>query len=375
ALQFSVSDTGIGIPPDKLEMLFQPFTQVDASTTRRYGGTGLGLAISKRLINLMGGRIWIESGLGQGTTMHFTLPIRVPRVPQRHVAAPAVDLQDVKTLVVDDNATSRLILREMLSGWHARVTEVDGGEAALAQLRRAQDAGAPFRLVLLDGRMPDMDGFQVAEAVQRQPALSNTTMIMLTSEGRGGDRARAQAVGLAQYLLKPVKRVELLRAIADAMAAALPVLPAQPDSTPPRAAPIAAPAYSEALAPLSILLAEDVSDNQLLIRAYLKRTPYQLDIADNGEIACGKFKGGRYDLVLMDMQMPVLDGYDATRAIRHWEGEHHRPPTPIIALTAYALKEDEQKSLDAGCTAHLVKPIKKLTLLAAISEYTRSPVP
>ena len=146
------------------------------------------------------------------------------------------------------------------------------------------------------------------------------------------------------------------------------------DSTQPFAASIAAPAYSEAMSPLSILLAEDVSDNRLLIQAYLKRTPYRLDIAENGDIAYGKFKVGRYDLVLMDMQMPVLDGYDATRAIRQWEAEHHRPPTPIIALTAYALKEDEKKSLDAGCTGHLTKPIKKPTLLAAISEYTRSPV-
>jgi PAS domain S-box-containing protein len=373
ALQFSVSDTGIGIPPDKLDILFQPFTQVDASTTRRYGGTGLGLDISKHLVELMGGRIWIESCLGQGTTVHFTLPIRVPRVPRRRVASSAVDLQDVKTLVVDDNATNRLILREMLSGWHALVTEAGGGEAALAQLRRAQDAGEPFRLVLLDGRMPGMDGFQVAEAVQRQPDLLNLTMIMLTSEGRGGDRARARTLGLARYLMKPVKRVELLHAISSAMSAPLPARPAGPDSTQPLvAASTEAPAC--AMAPLSILLAEDMSDNQLLIQAYLKRTPYRLDIADNGDIACGKFKVGRYDLVLMDMQMPVLDGYAATRAIRQWEGEHHRPPTPIIALTAYALKGDEQKSLDAGCTAHLTKPIKKPTLLAAIVEYSRSPV-
>ena len=252
------------------------------------------------------------------------------------------------------------------------MTEAGGGEAALAELRSAQDAGEPFRLVLLDGRMPGMDGFQVAEVVQRQPDLLNMTMIMLTSEGRGGDRARAKKLGLARYLMKPVKRVELLHAISSAMSVPLPARPAGQDSTQPLAASTEAPAC--AMSPLSILLAEDMSDNQLLIQAYLKRTPYQLDIADNGDIACGKFKVGRDDLVLMDMQMPVLDGYDATRAIRQWEWEHHRPPTPIIALTAYALKSDEQKSLDAGCTAHLTKPIKKLTLLAAISEYTRSRV-
>jgi PAS domain S-box-containing protein len=372
ALRFSVSDSGIGVPPDKLETIFKPFTQVDSSTTRRYGGSGLGLGISKRLVELMGGRIWIESCLGQGTTVHFTLPIRVGSVPHRRGASSAVDLHDVKTLVVDDNATNRLILREMLKSWNAGVTEVGGGEDALAQLRYAQDAGEPFRLVLLDGRMPGMDGFQVAEAVQRQPDLMDVKMIMLTSDGRGGDRARAQKLGFARYLVKPVKRVELLHAISDAMTAPLPAVPARQESTLPLAESTAVSSCS--MPPLSILLAEDMSDNQLLIQAYLKRTPYRLDIAENGEIACAKFKGGRYDLVLMDMQMPVMDGYDATRAIRQWEQEQGRPPTPIIALTAHALKGDEQKSLDAGCTAHLTKPIKKPTLLAAILEYTRSPV-
>jgi PAS domain S-box-containing protein len=374
ALRFSVSDTGIGIPPDKLNTMFQPFTQVDASTTRRYGGTGLGLVISKRLVELMGGRIWVESGLGQGTTVHFTLPIRIPSVPQRRVASSTVDLHNVKTLVVDNNATNRLILHEMLSGWKARVTEAGGGEDALAHLRRAQEAGDPFQLVLLDGRMPDMDGFQVAEAVQRQPDLMNLTMIMLTSEARGGDRARAKSLGLARYLTKPVKRVELLTAISDAMKASLPALPGQQASTQLLEASTAEPADSAAMSPLSILLVEDISDNRLLMQAYLKRTPYRLDIAENGDIACGKFKGGRYDLVLMDMQMPVMDGYDATRAIRQWEQEQGRPPTPIIALTAHALKGDEKKSLDAGCTAHLTKPIRKPTLFAAIKEFTRSPV-
>jgi PAS domain S-box-containing protein len=362
-LRFSVSDTGIGIPPDKLDAIFERFTQVDSSTTRQYGGTGLGLTITRRLVELMGGRIWVESRVGHGTTFHFTLRAGVWTGPKRRVARHPVDMNNLNTLVVDDNATNRLILHEMLAGWKARVTEAAGGEEALARLRRAQKAADPYRLVLLDCRMPDMDGFQVVEAMKRQRGLTNVTIMMLTSDGRGGDLARAKGLGLAGYMVKPVKRTELLNAISTAMSEPMPAY------VEPLAAAI--PATSpDVQSSLSILLAEDVEDNRLLIQAYLKQTAHRLDIAVNGEVACGKFKTGRYDLVLMDMQMPVMDGYTATRAIREWEGANHRSPTPIIALTAYALKSDEEKSLAAGCTAYLTKPIKKARLLAAIRAFT-----
>jgi PAS domain S-box-containing protein len=361
-LRFSVSDTGIGIPSDKLNAIFERFTQVDSSTTRRYGGTGLGLTISKRLVELMGGRIWVESRVGQGTTFSFTLRVRAWSGPKRRVARHPVDMNHLNTLVVDDNATNRLILHEMLAGWKARVTEAAGGEEALARLRRAQEAGDPYRLVLLDCRMPDMDGFQVVEAMKRQQERTSVTVMMLTSDGRGGDLARAKELGLAGYMVKPVKRAELLTAISTAMSAPLPAGQESPLT--------AVPTPTDAKRPLHILLAEDAEDNRLLIQAYMKQTPYRLDIAENGEVACGKFKVGRYDLVLMDVQMPVMDGYDATREIREWEQANHRPPVPILALTAHALQGDAQKSLEAGCTAHLSKPIKKATLLAAISEHT-----
>jgi signal transduction histidine kinase/DNA-binding response OmpR family regulator len=365
-LRFSVSDSGIGIPPDKLDTIFERFTQVDSSTTRRYGGTGLGLTISKRLVELMGGRIWVESHMGHGTTFSFTLRARVWTGPKRRVARHPVDLRDLNTLVVDDNATNRLILREMLAGWEARVTEAAGGEEALARLQRAQEAGKPYRLVLLDCRMPDMDGFQVVEAMKRRQSLTSATVMMLTSDGRGGDLARAKELGLAAYLVKPVKRAELLTAVSAALSMPLPARHEAPPAT-----ILAPPNVQQSL---RILLVEDAADNRLLIQAYLKHTAHRLDMAENGEVACGKFKVGRYDLVLMDMQMPVMDGYAATRAIREWEREQGRSPTPIIALTAHALKGDEEKSLAAGCTAHLTKPIKKAALLAALSEHTRSPV-
>ena len=362
-LRFSVSDTGIGIPPDKLETIFERFTQVDSSTTRKYGGTGLGLTISKHLVELMGGRIWAESRQGQGTTVFFTLRAGVWTGPKRRVARRLVDMNNLSTLVVDDNDTNRLILHEMLVGWNARVTEAAGGEEALAEIRRAQEAGDPHCLVLLDCRMPDMDGFQVVEAMKREGGLTSVTVMMLTSDGRGGDLARAKEMGLAGYMVKPVKRADLLNAISAALSTPL---PPWSDSPPPATVPVP----SDIQSPLSILVAEDNEDNRLLIKAYLKQTPHRLDFAENGEVACGKFKAGRYDVVLMDMQMPVMDGYAATQAIREWERANHRSPTPILALTAHALKGDEQKTLAAGCTAHLTKPIKKATLLTALAEYS-----
>ncbi|MDO8547582.1 MAG: response regulator [Nitrospirales bacterium] len=363
ALHFSISDSGIGIPSDKLGTIFERFTQVDSSTTRRYGGTGLGLTISKRLVELMGGRIGVESLVGQGTTFSFTLRMGVWTGPKRRMARLPVDMSNLNTLVVDDNATNRLILREMLTGWKARVTEAAGGEEALARLQCAQDTGDPYRLVLLDCRMPGMDGFQVVDATKRHQELAKVTIMMLTSDGRGGDLARARELGLAAYMVKPVKRADLLNAISVALSMPLPLR-----QEAPRATVQTPPDVQQSL---RILLVEDAADNRVLIQAYLKHTAYQLDIAENGEVACGKFKVGRYDLVLMDMQMPVMDGYTATQNIREWEQANHRPLTPIIALTAHALKGDEEKSLAAGCTTHLTKPIKKATLLAAIAEHTK----
>ena len=359
ALRFAVCDTGIGIPEETRELIFAPYSQVDTSTTRKFGGTGLGLAISRRVVELMQGRIWAESSVGAGSTFYFTARFAVGGKPPLRALSGLMDLKDVKTLVIDDNTTNRLILREMLSRWGAVVTEAAGGEEGLSELLRAQQAAVPYALVLLDCRMPVVDGFQVAEQIHQHPTMAGTTILMLTSDNRAGDFARSRDLGVAAYLVKPVKRAELLEAIQQARAgsAAL-VEPAAPGGV------------LEDARGLRILLAEDSLDNVLLIQSYLKPSGYSVDLAGNGEVALRKFISGTYDVVLMDVQMPVMDGYSATRRIRQWEGENRARPVPILALTAHALPEEVQKSLDAGCTAHLTKPIRKATLLHAIEEHT-----
>jgi len=359
-LQFAVFDTGIGVPDAARELIFAPYTQVDTSTTRKFGGTGLGLTISRRVVELMHGRIWAESRMGVGSTFSFTARFAAAsRLPPRAPSGP-MDLENVKTLVIDDNATNRVILREMLSRWGAVVTEADGGERGLAELQRAYQAGGPYSLVLLDRRMPGVDGFQVAEHIYQDAALAETIILMLTSDNRAGDVARGRTLGVAAYLVKPVKRAELLEAIQEARAGAVPA--SERTVAHPDAVSVGSPG-------LRILLAEDSQDNVLLIQSYLNASGWSADVAGNGEIAVRTFIAGTYDVVLMDVQMPVMDGYAAARKIREWEAEHLATPVPILALTAHALPEEVRKSLAAGCTAHLTKPIRKATLLRAIEEH------
>jgi two-component system, sensor histidine kinase and response regulator len=359
ALRFMVSDTGIGIPAEKLDGVFERFVQADSSTTRKYGGTGLGLTISKRLVELMGGQLRVESIEGKGSTFSFTASFTPVAHPQP--VHSTLDLTGVKTLVADDNETNRLILNEALSSWGALITEVSDGTSALLELQK-DHATKPYRLVLLDCRMPDLSGFEVVQKCMEMSTLDGTTVIVLTSDSRSADIAKSYKLGLGGYLVKPIRRSDLHKAISIAMnrpnglgstVAAERVLPREETS-------------------LKILLVEDSSDNALLIRSYLKKELCEIDHAENGQAAFERFQGGHYQLVLMDMHMPVMDGYTATQHIRQWERRYGQQPIPILALTAFGMKEEEQKSLNAGCTAHLVKPIRKATLLAAIAQYAWS---
>lgn len=365
AIRFSVSDTGIGIPADKLETIFESFTQAHASTFRHYGGTGLGLAISKHLAERMNGRIWVESAVGQGSTFHCSVFLKTQSCPTAPKPVAHVNLTGVNTLVVDDHPTNLLILRETLGAWGALVSEADSGAAALEELRRAADAGRPYELLLLDCRMPEMNGFQVAETLKAATWAKQLTVIMLTSDHWADDIARTYDLGLGGYLVKPIRRSDLFQTISIALGRAkgLPLPAVEPiDSVPPAAS-----------RPLRVLLVEDSPDNQLLIKSYLKPTNHRLDVAEHGAIAVDKFKNGQYDVILMDMQMPVMDGYAATKAIRAWEREHDLAPTHIVALTALALKEEAAKIFDAGCNAHITKPVKKATLLNLLQAHTGHP--
>ena len=362
SLQFSVRDTGIGIPADKQDAIFEKFTQADSSITRKYEGTGLGLAITRRIVEQMGGRIWVESRPGEGSTFFFTIPFE-PAPPEKNqdiASMPKIDMHGLKILVVDDNATNRLILRETLTQWGCIVTEAADGQEGLTALKMAKNEGAPFDFALLDSRMPGMDGFTLAEEIRSNPDLVALSMMMLTSENRGGDLTRARALDMAGYLIKPVKR----QALREALRTALGREKTSSEPQTPRAEPF--PADTR---PLRLLLVEDSEDNRFLVLAYLKKTPYRVDTAENGQVAVEKSLSMDYDLILMDMQMPVMDGYTATREIRRREREEGGKFTPIVALTAYVMKEDIRKCLDAGCDAHLTKPIRKPILLEAIQRW------
>ena len=361
AIRFSVSDTGIGIPHDKLASIFESFTQAHTSTTRKYGGTGLGLTISRRITELMNGRIWVESIPGKGSTFHSCVRLAVQSSPTpTHDKAP-LNLQGVRTLVVDDHATNRLILHETLAALGAEVMDTGSGREAVTEWRRAAASGRPYKLLLLDCRMPEMDGFQVAEEIRRAGSSQGLTIVMMASDHWADDIARTYDMGLGGYLIKPIRRSDLLQTINIALDRSKGIHPTT-SSVPVSSSPTETRA-------LRILLADDSADNQVLIRSYLKQTPYRLDIADHGAIALELFKNGHYDIILMDVQMPVMDGYEATKAIRAWEREHDLPPTQVIALTALALKGDGTKIHEAGCNAHMTKPIKKNTLLEVLQAY------
>jgi PAS domain S-box-containing protein len=365
ALLISVTDSGIGIPAEKLPKLFDPFSQADSSVTRKYGGTGLGLAIVDRLVRLMGGTIAVESEPGRGSTFSFTAEFEARKVSDSPAATPdsLLDLRGVHVLVVDDNEVNRTIVRETLVPCGAIVVEAASGFEGIERFRRARESGQPFRLLISDHLMPEMDGFEMVRRIRAMSPGADLTVMMLSSTDLPQTLAKVRALGIGWYVVKPVKRAELHSAISRAMAAGVPIQ--APVASHPRTR---AGEGAVVERPLRILLADDSADNRLLIKAYLRKTPYHLDEAGNGAKAIELvFKGG-YDLILMDIQMPVMDGYTAVRKIREWEAHTHHPRTPIIALTASALDDAIRMTRQSGFDLHVSKPVKRETLLNAIEK-------
>jgi len=360
-LLFAVKDTGIGIPEALQGKIFEQFTQADASTTRQYGGTGLGLTICCRLVDMMNGKIWVESEPEKGSTFFFTARFDVSDEPEIIGKPVEVDFRGIRALVVDDNEINRLILRETLSGWGMVVVMAEDGEACLEALATADRQEEPFQLILLDGCMPGMDGFDTAHEIKTRFGHLNQTMMLLSSDDTERNFRRSKELGIVSNLLKPIRRRDLREAIEVALGKAAP------------AADEVLKKKKEEAGPQQILLVEDNADNQLLFSAFLKQTPHRVDIAENGKVGVEKFTTGEFDLVFMDMEMPVMDGYTATRMIRKWESEKNRNPVPIIALTAHALKGKEQESLKSGCTSHMTKPFKKNELLETIAKHSALP--
>jgi two-component system sensor histidine kinase/response regulator len=362
-LHFAVSDTGIGIPAEKHREIFRAFSQGDSSTTRKFGGTGLGLTISSQLVEMMGGRLWVESEPGEGSIFRFTARFVCPPQPQGVPAAEPPDLHGLRVLVVDDNATNRRILAEILSSWHMLATTVDSAEAALVTLEQAKHDQSPFALVLLDVMMPGTSGFCLAEEIRRRPDLNTATLMMLSSGGQGSDTARCRELGIAAFLTKPVKQSELLDAIMTCVGTHAPVVRLRG-----RAAISAInnkPGETGNGRPLRILLAEDNVVNQKLAVRLLEKWHYSVSVASNGREALEALQREAFDLVLMDVQMAEMDGFEATIAIRELEkttGGH----IPIVAMTAHAMKGDRERCLELGMDGYVAKPIQPHELLKAI---------
>ncbi len=371
-LHFSVSDTGIGIPSQKSAAIFESFSQADGSITRHYGGTGLGLAISRQLVALMKGRIWVDSEQGKGSTFHFTAQFGHGRVePALSTPVDVSSLSGIPLLIVDDNQTNRTVFREMTAAWGMKPTTVASGREALEELKNAEAGKTPYRFLLLDFQMPGLDGYETAKQINAEKKHGNLTIILLTSAGHRGDAARCSAVGISAYLLKPVKQADLL----DAFRLAL----GQQSHKGPV---ITRYTVEEARRKLRILLVEDNLVNQKLAAKILEKRGHRVVVAGNGKIAINEIQKMDFHVVLMDVQMPVMDGFAATRAIRNLTIEFHdnegksfrrKHPAagiPIIAMTAHAMKGDREKCLAAGMDDYVTKPIKAETLFPVIEKWS-----
>jgi signal transduction histidine kinase/DNA-binding response OmpR family regulator len=356
-MHFTVTDTGIGIPPDKHETIFSPFTQADTSTTRNYGGTGLGLTICSRLVSMMGGKVWFESEVGRGSQFHFVVRLKVlERKAEPKINLPDGELRGLRVLIVDDNATNRRILRELLKHWELRTRDVASGELAVAELLAARDAADPYQLILTDMHMPNMDGFGLVEKIRETPGLCTAAIMMLTSAGHREDAERCRQLGITSYLLKPIQKWELLAAILNVLGLANPR---------PRSA-AAQQKSTSTVGSLHILLAEDNRVNQVVASRILEKMGHSIVVANNGQEAISLLAQQAFDLVLMDIQMPQMDGLAAAKKIREDEMQGSSR-IPIIAVTAHAMGGDRERCLDAGMDGYITKPINGRKLEEAIA--------
>ncbi|HXL22312.1 MAG TPA: response regulator [Candidatus Dormibacteraeota bacterium] len=365
-LHFAIRDTGAGIPLDKQRTIFEAFSQADNSMTRKYGGTGLGLAISTRLVEMMGGKIWVESEVGRGSTFHFTVRLRMQKISTRkYEPLGAEALRGLSVLIVDDNASNRRILQEMVLGWQMKPTLTESGPEALTILERANTRGTPFSLILLDAQMPVMDGFSVAEKIKEDARLAKSPMIMLTSAGVRGDAARCRDLGIKAYLTKPIKRSDLLQAIKEVLGSQ-----AAAEENP---SVVTIHSLRERRGRLKILLVEDNRVNQTMAIRLLEKRGHEVTLAGTGRAALEALEKHTPDIVLMDVQMPEMDGFQATAAIRKRElisGKH----VPIIAMTAHAMAGDKERCLDAGMDGYVSKPLRPEDLLSTMEQVLAVPV-
>ncbi len=369
-VRFTVEDTGIGIPTDRVDRLFQSFSQVDVSTTRKYGGTGLGLAICRELVTLYGGEIGVNSTLNKGSQFWFTIPLKVQPLTQRRPLIMPQNLANVRVLAVDDNQTNRELLEEQFASWGLPIDTVPGGREALERLAMGHSQKRPFQLVLLDFNMPGMDGLELARAIRLQPDFEEARLVMLSSSGTLFDDPRLARSGLSACLPKPVRQSKLFDTVVEMFG---PQRKAQP-----HALPAAAPALRINKKNVRILVAEDNEVNQQVVSEILAAAGYHCELVGNGRLALEELARRDYDLVLMDCQMPELDGFETTRTIRKQEAETKAARRlPIIALTANAVAGDRDRCLSAGMDNYVTKPINPTLLLAAIEEIlprTETPV-
>ncbi len=375
-LLFKVKDTGIGIPPDRLDSLFESFTQADSSTTRKYGGTGLGLTISKQLSELMGGRIDVESEEGKGSTFQCTIVLeKQPESGLKKIVIPE-NIKGKKVLVVDDHAINRMVFRVYLESWHCRFDEAENGSQALSKLKEAAAKNEPYHIAIVDMQMPEMTGETLGIKIKNDPGIRDTHLVMATSVGQRGDAARLKEIGFAAFLTKPVKKAILFDCLRIVLGIAA-------DTSRDSEKHIVTSFTVEETRTgtkktdyhLRVLLAEDNIINQKVATHMLKKMGHRVTVVNNGQEAVTTFEEKEFDIILMDGQMPVMDGLDATKAIRDMEKRRNINRIPIVAVTANAMKGDRERFLSAGMDDYISKPLKRKALEEVVERVmAKSPV-